>query len=75
MTQFKDASPVDAGLSLDVDPSGQDVFLTLHFERNTSVRLPMSVPIAMRLWAVLDKARTDHGWPEPTMPVSIDQLQ
>jgi hypothetical protein len=53
MTEFKEASPVDAVLSLDVYPSGQNVFLTFHFESNTAVRLPMSVLIAMRLWAVL----------------------
>jgi hypothetical protein len=75
MTEFKDASPVDALLSLDLTADKSCLLLTLHFESNTAVRFPMSVPIAMQLWAVLDKARTDHGWPAPTTPISIDQLQ
>lgn len=75
MTEFKESSPVNAILSLDVAPNGQDVALTVHFESNTAVRLPMTVPVAMRLWAVLDQARQDKGWSAPATPVSTDELQ
>jgi hypothetical protein len=75
VTDFKESSLVDAVLSLDVAPNGQDVALTLHFESNTAVRLPMTAETAMRLWALLDQARRDKGWPEPPTPVSIDELQ
>jgi hypothetical protein len=69
VTETKDSSPVDAVLSMVVDPSGQDVLLTLHFESNIAARLPMSAAVTMRLWAVLDQARKDHGWREPPTPV------
>lgn len=78
MAEFKESSLVDAALSLDTgrDETGQELlFLTLHFETDTAVRLPMTVPVAMRVWALLDKLRTDHGWSAPTTPVSIDKLQ
>ena len=75
MAEFRESSPVNAVLSLDVAPNGQDVALTLHFESDTAVRLPMTSAVAMRIWAALDKAREDHGWPEPTTPVSVDKLQ
>lgn len=75
MTEFKESSQVDAVLSLDVATNGQDVALTLHFESNTAVRLPMSVPVAMRLWALLDQARQAKGWSAPATPVSTDELQ
>jgi hypothetical protein len=75
MAVFKESSPVDAVLSLDLTTDKSCLLLTLHFESNAAVRFPMSVPIAMQIWALLDKARTDHGWPMPPKPVSIDQLQ
>jgi|HubBroStandDraft_6_1064221.scaffolds.fasta_scaffold31109_5 hypothetical protein len=75
MTDFEDSAPIDAVLSVDVDPSGQNVLLTLDFERNTAVRLPMSAEVAMRLWRILDKARLDHDWPVPTTPIAVEQLQ
>jgi hypothetical protein len=75
MTDFEDSAPIDAVLSVDVDPTGQSVLLTLDFERNTAVRLPMSAEVAMRLWRILDKARKDHDWPVPTTPIVADQLQ
>jgi hypothetical protein len=75
MTELKESSPVDAVLSLVVDPSGRDALLTLHFESDIAVRLPMTSAVAMRIWAYLDKARTDHGWSVPTTPVLTDKLQ
>jgi hypothetical protein len=74
MTDFEESSPIDAILSVDVDPSGQNVLLTLDFERN-AVRLPMSAEVAMRLWKILDNARKDYDWPIPTTPISTDKLQ
>jgi hypothetical protein len=74
MSDFDDSSPIDAILSVDVDPSGQNVLLTLDFEKNAAVCLPMSVEVAMRLWRILDNARRDHDWPIPATPVSSDQL-
>jgi hypothetical protein len=73
--QFKEISAVDSVLSLDVSMDGQDVLLSLHLETDIGVRLPMSAKVAMRMWAVLDKARVDHGWPAPTMPVLADRIQ
>jgi hypothetical protein len=74
MSDFEDSSPIDAILSVDVDPSGQNVLLTLDFEKNAAVRLPMSAEVAMRLWRILDNARRDHDWPIPTTPMTNDQL-
>ena len=74
MSDFED-SPVDAILSVDIDPSGQNVLLTLDFEKNAAVRLPMSAEVAMRLWRILDNARRDHDWPVPATPVVAGQLQ
>jgi hypothetical protein len=74
MSDFED-SPVDAILSVDIDPSGQNVLLTLDFEKNAAVRLPMSAEVAMRLWRILDNARRDHDWPIPATPVVAGQLQ
>jgi hypothetical protein len=71
----KESSPVDAVLSLDVTTDHQHVLLTLHFESDTAVRLPMPVEIAMRVWACLDKARRDHDWSAPATPVSTETLQ
>lgn len=75
MTDFEDSSPIGAILSVDVDPSGQNVLLTLDFERNATVHLPMSAEVAMRLWKILDNARKDYDWPIPTTPISTDKLQ
>jgi len=75
VTETKDTSPVDAILSLTVDPAGRDVLLTLHFESNIAVRLPMTSAVAMRIWALLDQARKDKGWPMPPTPVSTDEIQ
>ena len=75
MVEFKEASQATAVLSLDVAPNGRDVSLTLLFETDTAVRLPMNSEIAMRIWAVLEQARKDHGWSEPTMPVETSKLQ
>ena len=75
MKDFEDSAPIDAVLSVDVDPSGENVLLTLDFEPNTAVRLPMSAEVAMRLWRILDKARIDHDWPVPVAPMTSDQLQ
>jgi hypothetical protein len=75
MTDFEDSAPIDAVLSVDVDPTGQNVLLTLDFEQNTAVRLPMSAEVAMRLWRILDKARKDHDWPMPITPAGTDHLQ
>jgi hypothetical protein len=75
MTDFDDSAPIDAILSVDVDPSGQNVLLTLDFESNPAVRLPMSAEVAMRLWRILDKARRDHDWPMPGSPITTEQLQ
>ena len=72
---LRESSPVDAVLALDVSQDRQTVLLTLHFESDTAVRLPMSPETAMRLWAVLDKARQAEGWSAPSMPVSIDRMQ
>jgi hypothetical protein len=74
MSDFEDL-PVDAILSVDIDPSGQNVLLTLDFEKNAAVRLPMSAEVAMRLWRILDNARRDHDWPIPVTPVVAGQLQ
>ena len=74
MSDFEDL-PVDAILSVDIDPSGQNVLLTLDFEKNAAVRLPMSAEVAMRLWRILDNARRDHDWPIPVTPVVDGQLQ
>jgi hypothetical protein len=74
MSDFED-SPVDAILSVDIDPSGRSVLLTLDFEKNAAVRLPMSAEVAMRLWRILDNARRDHDWPIPATPVAASQLQ
>jgi hypothetical protein len=74
MSDFEDL-PVDAILSVDIDPSGQNVLLTLDFEKNAAVRLPMSAEVAMRLWRILDNARRDHDWPVPVTPVVAGQLQ
>ena len=75
MTDFEDSAPIDAILSVDVDPTGQNILLTLDFEHNAAVRLPMSAEVAMRLWRILDKARLDHDWPMPIAPAGTDQLQ
>jgi hypothetical protein len=75
MVNFRDTSEVTAVLSLDVSTTGQDVMLTLYFESDTAVRLPMSAAVAMRLWALLDQARRDKSWSEPTTPVSTDEIQ
>jgi hypothetical protein len=74
MSDYEDL-PVDAILSVDIDPSGQNVLLTLDFDRNAAVRLPMSAEVAMRLWRILDNARRDHDWPIPATPVAAGQLQ
>ena len=74
MSDFEDL-PVDAILSVDIDPSGQNVLLTLDFEKNAAVRLPMSAEVAMRLWRILDNARRDHDWPIPATTVVAGQLQ
>jgi hypothetical protein len=74
MSDYEDL-PVDAVLSVDIDPSGQNVLLTLDFEKNAAVRLPMSAEVAMRLWRILDNARRDHDWPIPATPVVAGQLQ
>jgi hypothetical protein len=75
VTETKDSSPVDAILSMVVDPTGRDVLLTLHFESNIAVRLPMTSQVAMRLWSILDQARRDNDWPEPDTPVSSEKIQ
>lgn len=75
VTEFKESSPVDGMLSLDVAPNGQDLALVLHFETNIAVRFPMTAPVAMRIWAALDQARRDNHWPEPEEPLSIDRIQ
>ena len=75
MAEFKESSLVDAVLSFDVASNGQDAALTLHFDSNTAVRLPTTAPVAMRIWAAIDKARQAHGWSVPTTPVSSDRLQ
>jgi hypothetical protein len=67
---------IEAVLSLDhlKDEAGQEcLLLTLRLENNETVRLPMSVPIAMRIWALLDKARLDKSWSSPPPPISTDQ--
>ena len=78
MTEAKESSLVDAVLSVDTvkDEVGQQfLLLTLHFETDTIVRLPMGTPVAMQLWALLDQARKDNGWPAPVLPVSVDKMQ
>jgi hypothetical protein len=78
LMDVKESSLVDAVLSVDTvkDEEGQEfLLLTLHFETNTAVRLPMGTPVAMRLWALLDQARKDNGWPAPVLPVSVDKMQ
>jgi hypothetical protein len=74
MSDFEDL-PVDAILSVDIDPSGENILLTLDFDKNAAVRLPMSAEVAMRLWRILDNARRDHDWPIPAAPVVAGQLQ
>lgn len=75
MSEIKESSPVDAVLSLDITQDGQTVLLTLHFDSDTAVRLPMSVEVAMRIWGILDQLRRDRGWSAPTTPVSVDRIQ
>jgi hypothetical protein len=78
MTEFKESSPVDQVLSLTTatDQAGQEfLLLALHFESDTSVRLPIPVAVAMEVWALLDKLRQDRGWSAPATPASTDQLQ
>lgn len=75
VTEYKDSSRVDGVLSLIVAPDGQDALLTLHFDSNIAVRLPMNAEVAMRLWAILDQARMERGWSAPSTPVSTDKLQ
>lgn len=75
---FIETSEVDAVLSLDdvKDESGQEfLLLTIHLEDGKTVRLPMRVAVAMRVWALLERRRQDRGWPAPTTPVSIDKMQ
>ena len=79
MTEIIETPDVVAVASLDVakdEESGDDyALLSLHLQNDKIVRLPMPVEVAMRVWAVLDRARQDKGWPEPSMPVSTDTMQ
>lgn len=76
--RFIETPDVDAVISLTQakDDAGQEfLLLTIHLESGKTVRLPMTVPIAMQVWSLLDKARTDNCWSAPTTPVSSDQIQ
>jgi hypothetical protein len=75
MAELKESSLIDAVLSLDVTTDNQYVLLTLHFESDTSVLFPMSVDVAMRIWALLDEAKRQKGWSAPATPVLTDQMQ
>jgi len=75
VTEYKDSSPVDGILSVVVAPDARDLLLTLHFDSNIAVRLPMSAEVAMRLLGILDHARKQHGWSVPATPVSTDPIQ
>jgi hypothetical protein len=75
MADFAETPDIEAVLSLDhmMDEAGQEcLLLTLRLESNKTVRLPMSVVVAMRIWALLDKARLDKGWSPPPTPISTD---
>lgn len=78
MADFIETPTVGAVLSLDAvkDESGAEfALLVLYLENGKTVRLPMPVDVAMRVWRLLDEARRDKGWPEPTTPVSSDPIQ
>ncbi len=66
---FIETATVDWVLDLQEgrDPETQEYFLllTIHLEDGKTVRLPMRVEIAMRIWALFDKFRIEKGWPEP----------
>ena len=77
--RFIETPAVDAVLSLDVvrDAATGEPFalLTIHHESGTTVRMPMSVAIAMRIWALLDQARIANSWPRPEVPIDKSELQ
>ncbi len=78
VTETKETSTVDGALSLSgaKDEAGRDyLLLTLHFESNIAVRLPLTIDAAMRIWALLDRARADRGLSVPSTPVSAEKLQ
>jgi hypothetical protein len=78
MADSTETPDIEAVLSLDhmKDEAGQEcLLLTLPLESNNTVRLPMTVPIAMRIWALLDKVRQDNGWSAPSTPISTDQAK
>jgi hypothetical protein len=78
MADSTETPEIEAVLSLDhmKDEAGQEcLLLTLRLENNETVRLPMTIPVAMRIWALLDKVRLDNGWSAPPPPISTDQVQ
>jgi hypothetical protein len=78
MADSTETPDIEAVLSLDhmKDEAGQEcLLLTLRLENNETVRLPMTVHIAMRIWAVLDKARLEKGWSAPPAPISTDRAK
>ncbi|MGC2223990.1 MAG: hypothetical protein WA624_17400 [Methylocella sp.] len=76
---FIETPTVDAVLSLDLatDDNTQEKFLllTVHLGSGKTARLPMSVAVAMRILALLQKSREDNGWPLPELPVETSQMQ
>jgi hypothetical protein len=78
MADFVETPSVDLVLSLDAvkDETGSDlVLLTMRLENGATVRIPMSITAAMRVWGLLDMARRDKGWPVDTMPILANPIQ
>ena len=76
--EFIETPTVDAVVLLDSAKDERGVecaLLTLHLENDKTVRLPVPIHVAMRVWALLDDARKDHGWSEPTTPVLTDKMR
>lgn len=60
---------------VDVTTDKTHVLIGGDLENDTSIRLPISVQNAMRLWAMLGQIKNDFGFDVPSGEVEIDRLQ
>lgn len=77
MAEFKELSVADQVLSLDTatDYEGQEfLLLTLHFETEAVVRIPMTVDVGMRVLALLEEVRRQRGWSMPATRVESGKI-
>ena len=62
-------------LHIDVTRDQSKVLVTVRLQNGSAMRIPMTQTAAIRLSALLDRARETHGWQMPNVPILKDDLQ